>query len=313
MYKNNNKIELLVLPAVENIDDITKGLNIKVTKAYYSGLEFIFKDNKVSIIHKGRDLNTFTAVWLSSHWSTRDLASTVKQYLDSNDIPTTYVECSTSKITDAMDFSLGKILTPDTYYVRDSQAIKHLPDIERVCKYPMIMKTTTGFGGRNAALIRNRHELIHAIGSRDQSFKYMFQKFIPNDYDWGVMVVNGKVVSGEKSYPKDGEFRNNCSNGATEVFIDPEEIPEEIKDMALDGARTLGLSWSRADIVVDSETGQPYLLEVNRFPGITKGTTEVLGAYEFLTSYLEIKGLLPNEITQIEGTPLTKLGINTTA
>ena len=173
----------------------------------------------------------------------------------------------------------------------------------------MIMKSTKGFGGKNAALINNKQELIETIEDRDPNFQYMFQKFIPNDYDWGIMVANDKVVSGEKSYPKCGEFRNNCSNGATEIFIDPEKIPEEIKEMALDGARALGLSWSRADIVIDKKTEQPYLLEVNRFPGITKGTTEVLGARQFLTNYLEVNNLLTEETPELETSPLSELGI----
>ena len=307
MYKNQ-QIELLVLPAVQNIKDITKDLNVKITKAHYSNIEFIFKDNKVSILHKGRDINTFTAVWLSSHWSTRELASTVKQYLDSHNIPTTYVENNTSKITDTLDFAFGQLPIPNTYYVKDSQVLKHIEDIENVCNYPMIMKPTKGFGGKNTTLLNSRKDLLKAISTRKEQHKYMFQEFIPNEYDWGVMVVNDKVVSGEKSYPKCGEFRNNCSNGATEIFVDPKKIPEDIKEIAMLGARSLSLSWSRADIIIDKNTQKPYLLEVNRFPGITKGTTEVSGAKEFLTNYLEANGLLSKSHSNIQ---LPVLGIHT--
>lgn len=295
----NKQIELLVLPAVQNIGEITKDMNIKVTKSYYSELEFIFKDNQVSILTEGRDINSFSAVWLSSYWPTRDLATAVKQYLDAYNIPTTYTESSTSKITDAMEFSLANILTPDTYYVKDSVALKHISDIEKICKYPMIMKTTKGFGGKNAELITSRKELKEAIENRDQKYKYMFQKYIDNNYDWGVMVVNGKIVSGERSYPKDGEFLNNCSAGATEIFTKIEDIPKEIQEIAYNGAKALGLSWSRADIVVEKTTNKPYLLEINRFPGITKDTTEVSGACEFITNHLAINNLLPNEIPTV--------------
>ena len=292
MYKKT-QIELLVLPSVQNIGEIMKGINIKVTKAYYSDLEFIFQDDQVSILHKGRDLKEFSIVWLSSYWTTRDLASAVKQYLDFHKIPTTYIEDNTSKITDALNFSLENIRTPDTYYVKDSIILNHLDDVEKVCGYPMIMKATKGFGGLNAKLINSRKELTETIANRDQSLQYMFQRFIKNDYDWGVMVANGKVVSGERSYPKIGEFRNNSSIGATEIFADIETIPEEVKEIALDGARALGLFWSRADILIDKTTNKPYLLEVNRFPGITKLSTEVLGAREFITDHLDINNLLP--------------------
>jgi ribosomal protein L6P/L9E len=78
-----------------------------------------------------------------------------------------------------------------------------------------------------------------------------------------------KVVSGEKSYPSRGEFRNNTCNGAEEHFVDVESIPENIRDIAVRASGLLGLSWSRADIIIDKLTGLPYLLEVNRYPGIT--------------------------------------------
>jgi glutathione synthase/RimK-type ligase-like ATP-grasp enzyme len=115
----------------------------------------------------------------------------------------------------------------------------------------------------------------------------MFQSFIPNQYDWGILVANGEVVSGEKSYPKDGEFRNNARNGAREDFIDVEKIPQEIKDIAIRASESLGLSWSRADIIIDEKTQKPYLLEVNRYPGVTSGSDEENGAFLFLSSHID--------------------------
>ena len=105
------------------------------------------------------------------------------------------------------------------------------------------------------------------------------------------MVVNGVVVAGERSYPAEGEFRNNARNGADERFVDVAEIPEEIRTMAIRASGCLGLFWSRADIIIDRETGRPYLLEVNRYPGITAGSDEVTGAYTFLASHIATEAL----------------------
>ena len=52
-----------------------------------------------------------------------------------------------------------------------------------------------------------------------------------NDYDWGVLVANGEVLSAEMSFPKSGEFRNNSQNGATEVFVDVNSVPARITEM----------------------------------------------------------------------------------
>ena len=102
------------------------------------------------------------------------------------------------------------------------------------------------------------------------------------------MVANGAVVSGEKSYPCQGEFRNNTCNGAQEVFVDPLDIPQAIKEIAIKNSVLLNLSWSRSDIIIDKNTQRPYVLEVNRLPGISAKTSEVEGAYKFLSSQIEL-------------------------
>lgn len=280
MHKPQKDIELLVLPSIENIEEIIKDIPVKLTKAYYSSLEFRFKNNNVSILHKGSDINTFSLVWLSSHWTSRDLATSVKLYLDRYEIPNTFVEQSTSKITDNMNFVLNDIPCPNTYYVDSSEIMEHIEDIEEVCKYPLIMKDSRGHHGIDSVYISSREELIKNINSISSKKVFFIQEYIPNEYDWGVLVANNKVVSAERSYPNNGEYRNNI--GATEVFVDLNDIPEDIKDIALKASNILGLSWSRSDIIVDKDTHLPYLLEVNRFPGITTESSEVKGACEFL-------------------------------
>ncbi len=289
---NNKSIDLLVLPSIENIEAIVKDIPVNLTKAFYCNLEFRFKNNAASILYKGRDIKTFSLVWLSSYWATRDLATTVKLYLDSFNIPNTYVEQSTSKLTDNMNFVLNDIPSPDTYYIESTNVIAHVKDIEATCGYPMIVKDTKGCHGVGSVFINSRKELIDCLKSNSQKKKFLFQKYILNEYDWGVLVANNKVVSAERSYAQNGEFRNNV--GAIEKFIDLNEVPEEIKDLAIKAGSTLGLSWSRSDIIIEKGTGLPFLLEVNRFPGITADSTEVNGAATFINNYLEMNNFKTN-------------------
>jgi biotin carboxylase len=279
-------IELLVLPPTENIEEITKDISVEVTKAYYSFLEFCFKNNEAIILYKGRDIKTFSFVWLSSSWETRDLATTVKLYLEKNEIPHSFVEQSTSKITDSMNFVLNGIPYPDTYYVETFETLKHLDAIESICGYPLIMKDSKGFGGNGLKYIGSREELIDVVSNQKEDKRYFFQKFVKNDYDWGVLVANNRIISAEKSYPKKGEFRNNTCIGAKEIFFQIKDVPENVKEIALKAGKALGLQWSRSDIVVDKVSGLPYLLEVNRFPGITSESSEVVGASQFVRTCL---------------------------
>jgi len=278
--------KLLVLPSVSNTQKVVEmfPFPIELTRGKYKSLEFIFHNGKMSILHDGIDLCDFSFVWLSSSWRSRDLAYAVQLYLDQNKIPNTIVEKGTSKLTDQVAFSLFGIQTPNTLFIGNKDVANHLQQIERVCGYPLIVKDIKGSRGTSSKKAVNEDELLEKMKKLPKYKKFMFQQFIPNDYDWGIMVANGKVVSGEKSYPCEGEFRNNACNGAREVFVDPDEIPAHIKLIAIKASKLLGLQWSRSDILIDKNTMQPYVLEVNRLPGITAKTTEVAGAYSFLAS-----------------------------
>lgn len=284
------KLKLLVLPSVSNMDQVVKKISLPVdlTKGRFRNIEFIFKDNQVSVLHKNIDLRDFSFVWLCSSWGSRDLAYAVQLYLDFHKIPHTHVEKGTSKLTDQMALSLENIPAPDTLFFGHKNARKSLSQIQKVCGYPLIIKDIRGSRGAHSLIINSEAELLEKITALPRHKSFIFQKYIANEYDWGIMVANGVVVSGEKSYPCQGEFRNNTCNGAQEVFVDPLDIPQAIKEIAIKNSVLLNLSWSRSDIIIDKNTQRPYVLEVNRLPGISAKTSEVEGAYKFLSSQIEL-------------------------
>ncbi len=292
---------LLVLPAMENIEEIVSGLTtpVELTKGKYSELEFCFKNTTLSIKIAGQDLIDFTNIWLSSSWRTRDLAYAVSLYLEHNHKQASFAEQACSKLTDQVVFLLNNISAPNTFFIDNTNVSDYIDSIEQICGYPLIIKDIVGAHGKNSVMVFDRIDLLQKTAKLSKNIKYLYQNFIPNDYDWGVLVVNGRVVSAEKSYPVAGEFRNNCG-GATEIYADLNTVPRHVKDMALQAAAALGLSWSRSDIVVDKQTNIAYLMECNRFPGISSGTMEVNGAREFLEEQLnpttEAQQILPNPI-----------------
>lgn len=280
--------KLLVLPSVHNMQQVIDRFpfSIALTKGRFLNVEMIFHDGQVIILHKGIDVKSYSFIWLCSSWGSRDLAYAIQLYLDRNNIPSTSVEKATSKITDQMLFALNDIAIPNTLFLGHKHVEKNLARIQTVCGYPLVIKDIRGSRGSYTQYAASELELIEKMKLLPKHKKYMFQKFIPNDYDWGIMVANDVVVSGERRYHCEGEFRNNICNGAREVFVDSQEIPSHIKDFAIRASRVLGLSWSRSDIVIDKLTQTPYLLEVNRLPGITSKTSEVEGAYTFLSSHI---------------------------
>lgn len=287
--QSQKKIKLLVLPAGRNIAKVIEKLpySVDLTKGSFNNLEFVFEADKLSITHEGVDLTTFSFVWLSSTWGSRDLAYAVSLYLKDANVAHTYVEKGTSKITDHALFSLNNLEAPSTVFLNYKKIEENLDRIGKVCGYPLIIKSTKGCKGTDSAFARNSEELAEKVKDLPKNKEYLFQKFIENDYDWGVIVADGEIVSAEKSYPCSGEFRNHACHGAKEVFVAAKDVPEDIKQMAQKTSEALGLSWSRTDIVVDNKTQKPYLMEINRFPGLGSAGSEVDGAFKFLSSHLE--------------------------
>ncbi len=252
----------------------------------YRNIAAVFHKGGVKVFHSGVDVSTFSFVWISSGWDSRDLAYALRLYLESTKTPHSYAEKSSSKVTDCMLFTFNDLPIPDTVFISRANVERNMPMINEVCGYPLIIKDARGSRGKYSAYVDSEAELLKKMSTLPKSRKYFFQRFIPNEYDWGIMVANGVVMAGEKSYPAEGEYRNNACNGAQEVFVAVADIPHKLKEMAVKACGCLGLSWSRADIIIDKRTGFPYLLEVNRTPGLTSGSDEVSGAYTFLASQI---------------------------
>jgi len=286
-YMIKKPLTFLSLPSLGDIEHILSKFPfpISLIEGQFKNLKMVIRNNSIEFFHGDLDIKDFSFVWLTSGWINRETAYALHLYLVEHQTPHSDVEKSTSKVTDTMTFGLAGLPLPNTVFLNTRDIVSDIPLIKEVCGFPLIIKDAKGSCGKYSELVRHERELVETLASLPDDRRFLFQEFVENDYDWGVMVANGVVVSGEKSYGADGEFRNNLANGASEVFVSVDEIPENIKEIAIEACASLGLSWSRADVIIDKATGNPYLLEVNRYPSAAH-ETEAQGAFEFLSSHI---------------------------
>jgi hypothetical protein len=69
------------------------------------------------------------------------------------------------------------------------------------------------------------------------------------------------------------DFRTNYTLGGS---VSAYETDEEIERIACEAANSVGCHWCGVDIMIDSKTGKPFILEVNSSPG-TEGISEAIG------------------------------------
>lgn len=132
---------------------------------------------------------------------------------------------------------------------------------------PFVAKDLLLHQGRGIFLIKEEKDLTKI--NNISGLGLVFQKFYPNDFDYRLLVLEGKVMVAEKRIRGEGEFRNSVHLGATEEFLKISETPQFLKEIAVKATQILDLDFAGVDILVDKSNGKPYLLEVNRYPGFT--------------------------------------------
>jgi D-alanine-D-alanine ligase-like ATP-grasp enzyme len=67
---------------------------------------------------------------------------------------------------------------------------------------------------------------------------------------------------------------NNTSKGATARLLTPDMLTEQHQTIVLAAANVMKRDVAGVDLMLDSETGEPYVLEVNASPQIGSGAYE---------------------------------------
>lgn len=269
---------------------IQKELKLKdITLDTASIKDIVFKivDGVITVDIKGKDLKQYDYVWIQSGWNTTHMAYLLHLYLKSQKIPHNKTNSHNTKLSDIFSLAYKGVLVPNTYFHNGLNVTpENITEIAQVCKLPCIYKTSLGSLGCNVFLIDKEDEIKETIKENGKYNRYIFQQYIPNDFDYRVVIANGESTSVCKRTRVTDKFRNNVALGASEDFINIKDVPNDVIDIAIRSAKALRLKWAGVDVVTDKDTGQNYILEVNRRPGLTQKSTEIYAACEY------IKGLV---------------------
>lgn len=163
------------------------------------------------------------------------------------------------------------ISQPLTYTVFND---KNLDEIIGTLGSPVIVKLSETHQGKGIFLC-NSEEEIKGVIAKNPGQTYLLRKFIPNDGDLRVFVVGGRAIGAMKRIStREGEFRSNISVGGKGKFFDLEKN-KEIKELAEKSAKVTGVEIAGVDVIINKETSEPYILEVNvgpQFKGLEKYT-----------------------------------------
>lgn len=257
--------------------------SIRLDFASIKDIIFTIIDGVIDVEIKGKALINYDHVWIQSGWKTNQLAYLLHLYLKSKNIPHNRTSTQNTKLSDIFSLASKGVLVPNTFFHNGLKIDSgNVIDIGKICKLPCIYKTVFGSLGCDVFLIDKKEDIKKTIKENKKYNRYLFQEYIPNDFDYRVVIANGTSSSVCKRTRVSDKFRNNVALGAKEEFIKVNDTSKDILDLAIRSAKALKLNWAGVDIVTDKDTGRNYVLEVNRRPALTSESTEILAAYKYI-------------------------------
>jgi len=165
-----------------------------------------------------------------------------------------------TKLTQYVALALAGVPVPDTIFATRAWIVQAAARCGAT--YPAVVKAIDGSNGLDNMLIKCADKLD------DLTFEYpVVQQYIPNDFDYRVIVAGGEVMLAYKRIRTDtANYKNNVAEGATREYVP--RLSPEVRDMALRAAAITRRDLGGIDIIRDKHTGAHYVLEVNSNFGI---------------------------------------------
>lgn len=229
----------------------------------------VTRDDRRSVVVNGTTtaLPDFVLPRLGSATSYYALA--VIRHLERLGVATINESDSIAAVKDKM-YSM-QVLAEQGLPVPKTMLVKFPIPIEVVKKqigFPLVLKTVAGSLGNGVHLIKDEShfdDLMGFIQESKPSAQFILQEFIDKSFgkDLRVVVVGDDIVGAMMRESQDGSFKANFSRGGkTEKFT----INDEIKRIAIEATKALGLEISGVDLLFDGENSYK-ICEVNSSPG----------------------------------------------
>ena len=146
---------------------------------------------------------------------------------------------------------------------------KELDEVLAEFKFPVVCKTCTGslgvgvFKMDKPSMVRPVFQAMWKVAPNLKEDGILIQDFLQNHGDVRTIVVGDEIVGSMKRIAKEGDFRNNFSQGGT---VENYNLTTEEEETVKKAAKASGCEICGVDHIV-GEDGNVYVIEVNSCPG----------------------------------------------
>ena len=248
-------------------------------------------DSKLYDRERGFSLDNFDLVVFRFIRSDRALASSCASYLQLKNIP--YIDRQIqpypgSKFAaQAMHFGNGIMCIPSVY--SNSTELQYMIQNDLMpFGYPLIVKDNNGKKGRLNFIARDKNTALE-IFQQNPEVDFIVQEFIENDGDYRFLLMGGKISLIIHRQAQTDSHLNNTSQGAVAKVVDISNFSAKIISDVIQSAENEKLDVAGVDLMIDRNTGQHYIIEVNSSPQLATGAVpeQKMKAYtDYLMSLL---------------------------
>lgn len=233
------------------------------TCARYRDVEFVLTSDGTRITISGSDITEYDLVYIRDFHGYEPERNTIADYCKAKGISfvnaDTAISQKISKLAQYAAFSFANVPFPKSVYAHASRIREAA---EKELDYPMIVKSILAKSGNDNYLVKSRDEFDEILGS-SKDVKFIAQEAIPNDGDYRVIVLGDKVSCVYRRVAQAGDHRNNISQGGDKQYLDVATVSDEIKNSAVMAAQVVGRDICGVDVMTDTRTGEPIILEAN--------------------------------------------------
>lgn len=248
-------------------------------------VEFSSGDLKVYLNQENKLLSDFDFVYFKGFFRNSEIAGVIATYLDQTKTPFVCSELlnhiALTKLGQLTRLSVNNLPIAETIFLQNDTFARSYLQIAEKLSVPFIFKAIDGSGGDENFLIHSEEQFIGAL-KKFPDLLFIAQKFIDNDSDLRVLVVGSKIELVIKRQRQDKDTHlNNTSQGAKATLVALEDLASEHQELSLKAAKIMGREIAGVDLLFESGTGKPFILEVNASPQIASGafTKEKLDIY----------------------------------
>lgn len=242
----------------------------------YRDIRLEFGSNTLAafIQSTGESLDTFAFVYFKSFFRNSEQAAAIAAYLDTVHVPFVCTELrqhvAFTKLTQFSRLAAAGVPMAETIYLDPSHFLEGYDYVRRKLGEPFIFKSTDGRGGNDNYLIHSRDELRQAL-AKSPDLKFVAQRFIDNSSDLRILIIDRQIKLIIERRRQGDSHLNNTSKGASASLMPLQQLSYEHQSLVLQAAALMNRETAGVDLVFETGTGHPYVLEVNASPQIGSG------------------------------------------